>query len=75
MKAASETMNRGGQLEPGEFLALGLDKIAYVKPKQVGERMLYAIHSADGNEVGLAEERAQAFAAIIQHDLAPLSVH
>ncbi len=75
MKAQKETPTDAGQFETGEFLALGLDKIAYVKPKQVGERMLYAIHSADGNEVGLAEERDLAFAAIIQHDLAPLSVH
>ncbi|MGE0254542.1 MAG: DUF1150 family protein [Alphaproteobacteria bacterium] len=75
MKAENETANDSKRLEQGEFLALGLDKIAYVKPKQVGERMLYAIHSADGSEVGVAEERALAFAAIIQHDLAPLSVH
>ena len=75
MKAQNETTTETRQFETGEFLAPGLDKIAYVKPKQVRERMLYAIHSADGNEVGLAEELDLAFAAIIQHDLAPLSVH
>jgi len=62
-------------LPPEQFAALGMDNLAYVKPKQVGERKLYAIHTADGSEVAVVEGRELAFATITQNDLEPLSVH
>ncbi len=62
-------------LPPDQFAALGLDDLAYVKPKLVGERKLYAIHTADGSEVGIVDGRELAFATITQNDLEPVSVH
>lgn len=63
------------ELPPDQFAALGLEEMAYVKPKRVGERFLYAIHTADGNEVAVVDGRDLAFATITQNNLAPLSVH
>jgi hypothetical protein len=64
------------QLLPADqFAALGVEDMAYVKPKQVGERKLYAIHTADGSEVAVVEGHDLAFATITQNDLEPLSVH
>ena len=63
------------RLPADQFAELGLEHLAYVKPKQVGERRLYAIHTADGSEVAVVEGRDLAFATITQNELEPLSVH
>jgi len=62
-------------LPPDQFAELGLEDLAYVKPKQSGGRKLYAIHTADGSEVAVVEGRELAFATITQNDLEPVSVH
>ena len=61
-------------LSPDEFAALGIEDLAYVKPKQGGGE-LYAIHTADGSEVAVVEGRELAFATVTQNELKPLSVH
>lgn len=58
-----------------DFAALGVEDVAYVKRVKVEGRTVYAIHAADGTEMGVIEDRAVAFAAVRQHDLEPLSVH
>ena len=64
------------QLLPADqFAALGLEDMAYVKPKQADGRKLYAIHTADGSEVAVVEGRELAFATIMQNELEPVSVH
>lgn len=55
--------------------ALGISHIAYVKPVIVNGEAGFAIHAADGTPMALAEDRATAMAAIVQHEMMPLSVH
>jgi hypothetical protein len=55
--------------------ALGMSHIAYVKPVVVNGTMGFAIHAADGTPMALADDRATAMAAIVQHEMLPLSVH
>jgi hypothetical protein len=55
--------------------ALGVSHIAYVKPVVVNGETGFAIHAADGTPMALAGDRATAMAAIIQHEMLPLSVH
>jgi len=62
-------------LPPEEFAALGLENLAYVKPKAADGRQLFTIHTADGSEVAVVEGRELAFATIAQNELEPLSVH
>ena len=62
-------------LSPDQFAALGVDRVAYVRPAVVDGRTVYAIHNADGNEIGRMAERDIAFAAVKQHDMEPVSVH
>jgi hypothetical protein len=53
----------------------GVPIVAYVRHVgPVGEGG-WAIHAADGTQIGAAPDRASAFAAVRQHDLEPLSVH
>jgi hypothetical protein len=55
--------------------ALGISHIAYVKAVIVNGEAGFAIHAADGTPMALAEDRATAMAAIVQHEMMPLSVH
>jgi hypothetical protein len=55
--------------------ALGVSHIAYVKPVIVNGTAGFAIHAADGTPMALAGDRATAMAAIVQHEMLPLSVH
>jgi hypothetical protein len=55
--------------------ALGVSHIAYVKQVVVNGTTGFAIHAADGTPMALAEDRATAMAAIVQHEMLPLSVH
>lgn len=62
-------------LSSDQFAALGVDRVAYVRPAVIDGRTVYAIHNADGNEMGMMAERDIAFAAVKQHDMEPVSVH
>jgi hypothetical protein len=55
--------------------ALGVSHIAYVKAVVVNGEAGFAIHAADGTPMALAGDRATAMAAIVQHEMMPLSVH
>ena len=55
--------------------ALGVSHIAYVKQVVVNGTVGFAIHAADGTPMALAGDRATAMAAIMQHEMLPLSVH
>ena len=55
--------------------ALGVAHIAYVKAVIVNGTAGFAIHAADGTPMAVAGDRATAMAAIVQHEMMPLSVH
>lgn len=62
-------------LSARDLAMLGLNDIAYVKPAMVNGKLAFSIYSADGNQIGIAPDKATAFAGIRQHELEPLSVH
>jgi hypothetical protein len=62
-------------LSQQDFLALGLDQLAYMKPVVIDGQKLVAIHSADGNQLGTVTSLAAAWAAIRQNDLEPVSLN
>jgi hypothetical protein len=63
------------QLSPQQLAALGVSHIAYVKPVIVNGVQGFAIHAADGTPMAVAGDREVAVAAIMQHEMAALSVH
>lgn len=67
--------NRGIQMTPSAFLALGSMHVAYVKPVTIDGAPAYAIHAANGQELAVYGERELAFVAARQNDLEPVSVH
>lgn len=71
-----DTLNKAIEgFSPEHFAALGVDRVAYVRPAMVEGQKVYAIHSADGNAIGMMAGRELAFAAVKQHDMEPVSVH
>jgi hypothetical protein len=62
-------------ISPKDFAALGMEGFAYIKQVVVNDAVAYAIHAADGTQIGLAPTRDIAVASLVQHELEPLSVH
>ena len=62
-------------LSSRDLALLGLNAVAYVKRISVNDQVGFSIHAADGSQIGMAPDRATAFAGIRQHDLEPVSVH
>ena len=62
-------------LSPLEFARLGVSQIAYVKPVMVEGNRAFAIHGADGAPLAVTPDREVALAAIVQHEMVPISLH
>ena len=58
-----------------QLARLGLAEIAYVKPVVLNGVSGFAIHAADGTPMAVAGDREVAVAAILQHEMHPVSVH
>ena len=66
---------RAIQIPPRDFMLLGIEQMAYVKPVEVDGHTAFAVHAADGTEIAVLARRDLAFATVRQHDLEPVSVH
>jgi hypothetical protein len=79
MEAADSVVAAGAidihHLTEQQLAALGVSQIAYVKPVMLNGTLGFAIHAADGTPMAVAEDRDVAVAAIVQHEMFPLSVH
>jgi hypothetical protein len=62
-------------LSEQQLAALGVSHIAYVKPVIINGVQGFAIHAADGTPMAVAGDREVAVAAVMQHEMLPLSVH
>lgn len=58
-----------------QLAQLGVARIAYVRPVDVGGTPAFAIHAADGTPMAVIGDRQVAMAAIIQHEMLPALVH
>ena len=58
-----------------QLAALGVSRIAYVKPVLVNGVQGFAIHAADGTPMAITDNRDVAVAAVVQHEMLPVSVH
>ncbi|HYD64999.1 DUF1150 family protein [Azospirillum sp.] len=63
------------QLSPQDFVAFGVDHVAYVKAVEVDGNAGFAVHAADGTPLTVLPNRDVAFAAVRQNDMEPVSVH
>lgn len=62
-------------LSEAQLAQLGMAQIAYVRPVTVNGQAGFAIHAADGSPMAMAGDLEVAIAAILQHDMVPVTVH
>lgn len=72
---ALKTLSPSRAMSAQDLALWGMQDIAYVKRVIVDDAACWAIHGADGANIGMAPDRDVAFAAVRQHDLEPVSVH
>ncbi len=58
-----------------DLFNLGVNHVAYVKSATVNGVKGFSIHAADGTPMAVTSDRAMARAAVIQHNMLPVSVH
>jgi len=78
MKNAHETNDKAqlsDALSPEALAAFGAPSLVYVKTVAMNGVEAFAVHAADGSPIGLLSSRDEAFAAALQNDLRPMSVH
>jgi hypothetical protein len=62
-------------LSEQQLAALGVSRIAYVKPVMLNGVQGFAIHAADGTPMAVTGDRDVAVAAVMQHEMLAVSVH
>lgn len=62
-------------MTPETFANLGAPDLAYIRPVQTEEGLVWGVYAANGNQLGWAPERDLAFAAALQNELMAVSVH
>lgn len=62
-------------LSAQDFLSLGVQHIAYIKPVQINGRESYSIHAADGSALGFEQDIEEAVLLVMEHSMAPVTVH
>lgn len=61
---------------PDELAALGVNTIAYIKKKIVGEKScLWFIYAAEGTELAYTNDKEKAISLVLDNQLVPVSVH
>ncbi|NHN83068.1 DUF1150 family protein [Acetobacter musti] len=62
-------------LTDDQFLTLGLPKLVYVRENRSEGRNVFAIHAANGQIMGVAEDPETAFSAITEHEMVAMTIH
>ena len=71
-----QVLHRPEQLSEPDFLALGLQHIAYIRPAKTDRGTpVFGVFAANGQQMGVVETADLAVAAIKQQDLEPVWVH
>lgn len=65
------------EMTPRDFLKIGIDEIAYVRPMSVrgAAQKVYAIHAADGTQLSVMETLDLARATLAHNDLMQVTLH
>lgn len=77
-KSEISTIEQGRQilrnLSNQDFLAFGLNQIAYIKPVNVMGRDVYTLHGADGSPLAVIDNFDAAVMAVRQNDMEPVTL-
>lgn len=63
-------------LSSQDFLNVGVDQIAYIRPVMMGQKdSVYSVHAADGTQLSVMESYETAMAAVKHNDMHAVTVH
>jgi hypothetical protein len=63
-------------LSPQNFLMLGINQIAYIRPAVLEDhRKVWSVHAADGTVLSIQDQADQAIMVLRSNDLAPVTLH
>jgi len=62
-------------ITPADLAALGLHHVVYIRKQVQDDQPIWSVYAADGTEMARVNDRDVAFAACLQHELEPVSVH
>lgn len=64
-------------LSPKDFLKIGMDEIAYVRPLNVrgASNKVYGVYAADGTQLSVLDSMDMAIATMRHNDLLPVTLH
>ncbi|WP_338421676.1 DUF1150 family protein [Acetobacter fallax] len=62
-------------LTDDQFLTLGLPTLVYVRKGMNEGRDVFAIHAANGQMMGIAEDPETVFSAITEHQMVAMTIH
>lgn len=63
------------QLSQQDFLAFGLNDVAYLRDVETEDGQVVGIFAADGTRMAVMKDFPTAVAAVRQNEMEPLSVH
>lgn len=63
------------ELSEYDFLNLGLDQVAYIRPVQSEQKTSYNLHAADGTHLSSHDNAEIATLLAVSNDLAPVTLH
>lgn len=65
------------ELSPRDFLKIGMDEIAYVRPLSLrgASKPAYGLYAADGTQLSVLDSLDMAMATMRHNDLLPVTVH
>lgn len=58
-----------------DFRAMGINRIAYVRPVRIMGRSAFAIHAADGTQLTVMDDMQTAHMLALQNDVEIVTVH
>ena len=63
------------KLTTKDFLNFGIQNVAYIRPIDVENKKVYAIHAADGTPLSVMESMDTAIVVVRHNDMEPVTLH
>ena len=67
--------NRLREISAQDFLALGKEHVAYVRPVEIDGKPAFAVHAADGTPMIVLESFNSAISLLAREDMLPATLH
>lgn len=63
------------EISAQDFLALGKEQVAYVRPVEIDGKQAFAVHAADGTPIIVLENYKSAIHLLAREEMFPATLH